>query len=208
MIINRLRTILFLVLTAAGVFLLLTACDKLITETTEITISGYPKANFVAPIDTCCRPCSIQFKDNSDGPRHEYLWDFGDGGSSTAKDPIHLYTAAGNFDVTLLIRDTINNNEDNDIKLNFIYIIDTLFDSANADFSVAPPSGDTAATFTFTELTQGEIRSSFWDFGDGRSSVAASPTHNYDTAGTYLVKMILSSPCDTVEKIKPLVVTN
>jgi len=291
---NRVRTFLFLILTAAGIFLLLNACDKLITETTEITISGYPTAKFVAPIDTCCRPCSVQFFDNSDGPRHEYVWDFGDGDSSTAQDPIHYYTAAGAFDVTLMIRDTINGNEDNEIKLNFIYItdtlnadfvapvdtcclpcslqffdnsyapchvpvyiwdfgdgdsstakdpvhfyetvgsfdvslivrdtltgnedneiklnfiyiIDTLFDSTNADFSVVPPTGDTTVTFTFTEQTPGEISNSFWDFGDGLSSTAAIPTHNYDTAGTYLVRMILSSPCDSVEKIKTLIVTN
>ncbi len=208
MITNRLRTLLFLVVTAAGIFLLVNACDTLVTETTEITLSGYPVAKFVAPIDTCCRPCSIQFLDNSDGPRHQYFWAFGDGDSSTAKNPIHFYTDTGNFDVSLLIRDTIENNEDNDIKLNFIYIIDTLFDSANADFSVLPPSGDTSDTFIFTELTQGLIRNSFWDFGDGRSSTAASPKHFYDTAGTYLVRMILSSPCDSVEKIKTLIVTN
>ncbi|HEX2896613.1 MAG TPA: PKD domain-containing protein, partial [candidate division Zixibacteria bacterium] len=63
-------------------------------------------------------------------------------------------------------------------------------------------------TFDFTELTQGVIVSSFWDFGDGLSSTALNPSHNYDSAGIYTVRMILSSPCDSVEKIKTLVVTN
>ncbi|MGH8015608.1 MAG: PKD domain-containing protein, partial [Candidatus Zixiibacteriota bacterium] len=62
--------------------------------------------------------------------------------------------------------------------------------------------------YTFTELTQGEFNTSFWDFGDGQSSTALSPSHNYDTAGVYMVRLILSSPCDTVEKIKALTVTN
>lgn len=203
---NRSRELVFLFFASLSVFLLFSACDKLITETNEITITGYPLANFVAPVDTCCRPCSVQFFDNSDGPRHEYIWSFGDGDSSTAKDPIHYYTIAGTFDVTLLIRDTINNNEDNIIKLDFIKIIDTLFDSANADFSISPPGGDTLTVFSFTELTQGEIRNYSWNFGDGTTSTLAGPTHDYDTAGTYTVRMFLTSPCDSVEVFKTLIV--
>jgi len=166
-------------------------------------------ADFTASVDSCCLPCSLQFFDNSYSCNEPvYVWDFGDGDSSAAKDPVHIYDSAGSFDVSLFIIDTISGNQDTETKLNFIHVIDTLVDSVGADFSVTPPTGDTSITFTFTELTQGEVTGWFWDFGDNLSSTAESPTHNYDSAGTYLVRMILSSPCDSVEKIKTLIVTN
>jgi PKD repeat protein len=35
-------------------------------------------------------------------PPITYQWNFGDGATSTATDPSHLYAAAGSFNVTLI----------------------------------------------------------------------------------------------------------
>ncbi|MBL8299252.1 MAG: PKD domain-containing protein [Rhodanobacteraceae bacterium] len=40
-----------------------------------------------------------------DGSISSYNWDFGDGGSSAAANPVHRYTAAGNYAVTLTVTD-------------------------------------------------------------------------------------------------------
>ncbi|MDZ7795822.1 MAG: PKD domain-containing protein [Candidatus Marinimicrobia bacterium] len=37
-----------------------------------------------------------------------WLWDFGDGSSSTEKNPVHIYASTGNYDVSLTVSDGIN----------------------------------------------------------------------------------------------------
>lgn len=75
-----------------------------------------------------------------------------------------------------------------------------------ADFQ-APTTGCAPINISFVNNSQ-EIGGStqyFWDFGDGTTSTAASPTHTYTTSGTYLVTLIAqnASSCnfsDTIQK--------
>jgi PKD repeat protein len=55
-----------------------------------------------------CGGLTCTFADRSadaDGNLAEWTWDFGDGESSTARDPNHLYAAGGTYSVTLTARD-------------------------------------------------------------------------------------------------------
>ncbi|HET6226795.1 MAG TPA: M4 family metallopeptidase [Bacteroidia bacterium] len=57
-------------------------------------------ASFTPDVTTACKPATIKFT-NSSINATSYKWDFGDGGTSTDKDPSHDYTAAGTYTVTL-----------------------------------------------------------------------------------------------------------
>jgi PKD repeat protein len=46
-----------------------------------------------------------RFSDTSSGLNTTYLWDFGDGGTSTSQNPSHTYSSYGTFDVTLTVTD-------------------------------------------------------------------------------------------------------
>ena len=48
-----------------------------------------------------------------------WLWDFGDGQTSTQEHPLHAYSASGKYEVKL----TINNGADIEIKTDFIHIL-------------------------------------------------------------------------------------
>ncbi|MFN0152379.1 MAG: PKD domain-containing protein [bacterium] len=48
-------------------------------------------------------PFAIQFADESEGAPSAWRWTFGDGDSSAAQNPAHVYLRAGTFDVTLAI---------------------------------------------------------------------------------------------------------
>ena len=80
----------------------LLGCEKSITKPNYLLID-MPAANFVAEKDTAdCPPFNggFIFKGNF---AESFEWDFGDGSSSTLRDPRHLYLQSGNYPVTLTV---------------------------------------------------------------------------------------------------------
>ena len=60
-------------------------------------------ADFFANItESCKHPIAVQFTNKSYNC-NSYLWDFGDGRTSTQKNPSHTYDSNGNFTVTLIV---------------------------------------------------------------------------------------------------------
>jgi uncharacterized repeat protein (TIGR01451 family) len=60
-------------------------------------------AEFSADVTRGGTPLTVHFTDNSSGVIASYEWDFGDGGSSEEKDPVHVYQSAGNYTVSLTV---------------------------------------------------------------------------------------------------------
>jgi PKD repeat protein len=60
-----------------------------------------PVAEFSATPVQGTAPLSVAFTDLSTGEPTSWLWDFGDGATSTARNPSHTYAAAGAYSVTL-----------------------------------------------------------------------------------------------------------
>jgi PKD repeat protein len=131
-----------------------------------------------------------------------YVWDFGDGSSSTRPNPSHEYTQQGNYVVKLSQRES-NGNTDTIIK------VITIPASGNG------PSGSSSrlasistANFTFDVLvgytvtftnTSKNADTYFWNFGDGLNSTSAAPTvtHDYVGAGPFVVKLNATGPGGT-----------
>ncbi|MEW5800480.1 MAG: thrombospondin type 3 repeat-containing protein [bacterium] len=68
----------------------------------NITLSPLLPAFTVDP-EAGQAPLKVQFTDQSSDQVTSWLWDFGDGESSTSQNPVHTYTRAGIFTVTLTI---------------------------------------------------------------------------------------------------------
>lgn len=47
----------------------------------------------------------VQFTDFSNGAVVSWLWDFGDGQTSTERNPVHVFSEPGEYDVTLTVSD-------------------------------------------------------------------------------------------------------
>ncbi len=60
-----------------------------------------PVADFSAAPSQGTAPLTVQFTDSSTGTPTSWLWDFGDGFTSAAQHPSHLYAAAGTYTVSL-----------------------------------------------------------------------------------------------------------
>lgn len=61
--------------------------------------NDFPVAEFVPP-PAACPPYTVNF--NNTGRGSQFLWDFGDGTTSTERSPTHTYTHAGNYTVRLV----------------------------------------------------------------------------------------------------------
>jgi gliding motility-associated-like protein len=129
----------------------------------------------------CLVTDNVQFTNTSSGPGTlSYTWDFGDGTSSTAKDPAHVYNKKGLYNVKL----TLNNTDGCSASTNFNSLNIAYF---NTNFSNTP----LCRQLSFNSSSYLYPSSSFWEFGDGTSSNSFyNATHVYNTAGTYTVKLI------------------
>src|SRR5690606_24650330 len=157
-----------------------------------ITVNALPSVNFVADDSTAlCPPTTVQFTNLSNpgtSGSTSYLWDFGDGNTSTAVNPVHTYTTAGNRSVTLVVTNSSNCTK-SFTKSQYIQVLQVPtanFTSTNNNTCNVP------ATVNFTNTSVGG-NSYSWDFGDGGTSASASPSHTYSTPGSYAVRLIVSN---------------
>jgi len=118
-----------------------------------------------------------------DGAIVSYHWDFGDGETGTGKTATHSYADDGTYTVTLTVTDDDGASD----SASRTVIVSGTFSSATspnqpptADFSYSPSSPTTADTVQF------------WDFGDGTTSTAQNPTHQYADDGTYTVTLTVT----------------
>jgi PKD repeat protein len=63
-----------------------------------------------------------------------------------------------------------------------------------ANFSGSPTSGIVPLTVNFTDLSTGSITSWNWTFGDGGTSTAQNPSHQYTSTGTFTVSLTVTGP--------------
>jgi len=73
-------------------------------RTGYINVVAPPKAAFDADITFGSSPLVVQFSDRSTGTPKEWIWNFGDGTTSTKRHPSHAYTGEGVYPVSLTIQ--------------------------------------------------------------------------------------------------------
>lgn len=157
------------------------------TASGTITILGDPIANFTANISSICASEAVILTNTSVGAT-SYIWDFGDGSSSTLTNPLHYYNSPGTYNVKL-IATNIYGCQDIEIKSNFI----TVNPTPTATISATPYSTcDVNTIFQFTG-TANNIATWSWNFGDGSTSTLQNPTHQYSGSGSYPIRLIVTS---------------
>jgi len=116
-----------------------------------------------------------------------YLWEFGDGQTSTAVDPIHTYLDDGFYQVTLTAF-----NQCGQMEFTTQIEIATL---PVADFDFSNPQGCAPHIVQFTNTSSSNSDSFFWEFpgGNPASSSATNPEVEYTVAGTYDVSLTVTN---------------
>jgi PKD repeat protein len=138
-------------------------------------------------------PLTVNFTDTSvvtgSAAITDWLWNFGDGTTSTSQNPTKVYSAAGTYTTTLTITDSVNSLTST-FTGGTVTVTAVVAGSVSARFTRSPAAGEAGVTlFTFadtsTETGDGNIDTWEWDFRDGTTSALQNPTHTYAAAGTY-----------------------
>ena len=157
----------------------------------------------------CLPNATIQFTNTttiSDGtqPQLTYLWNFGDGATSTDISPAHTYSGTGPFNVNLTT--TSNNGCVHSISQS----VATIFAQPVAQFT-APAEVCLGAAVNLQDQSttaNSNITSWNWNFGDGTTSTQQNPVKNYAAAGNYTITLTVTTAagCTSVPVSKPVVV--
>jgi PKD repeat protein len=150
-----------------------------------------PNSPPTAGFTVSCKGFTCTFTDastDSDGQVTGWSWDFGDSGTSTDRNPSHIYTSEGTKTVTLISTD--NRGGTGTITKQITVTPPSPNVPPVADFSSA--CADLVCTFTdaSTDPDGGQVTGWSWDFGDGGSSIAQNPSHEYGGPATYDVVLI------------------
>ena len=140
-----------------------------------------PVPSFTSNVTAGTPPTIVQFTDTSANTPTSWAWTFGDGGTSTLKNPSHQYTTAGTYSVTLKVSNAGGSNTLT--RTNYISV--TSVAPPVAGFTGTPTSGVSPLTAAFTDASTNSPASWVWTFGDGGTSTLKNPSHQYTTAGTY-----------------------
>ncbi|MCM3734494.1 collagenase [Bacillus cytotoxicus] len=130
---------------------------------------------------------AIQFKSDSskaeDRKIVSYLWDFGDGNTSTEANPTHAYEKEGTYTATVTITDDKGKESKEQMTVTVDRARETYYGEENSAIQFKSDNSKTEGR---------KIVSYLWDFGDGNTSTEANPTHAYEKEGTYTATVTMT----------------
>jgi len=171
------------------------------------------KPNYISVINTVaafiadttfsnCPPLPVNFTSTSTGIDNgtTYLWNFGDGATSTMMNPFHIYTHSGWFDVSLIVT---NSNGCSD-TMN----IDSFIHIGGPTANVVTNLSGMCLPITACFQANSNSVSYIWNFGDGTVLTNGQDTacHTYTSAGNFIPQVIISDGmgCTYTYQIPPI----
>ena|GEM_PF-1919213 len=165
----------------------LTASDGVRSSLSMVDLmatSAAPSASFSWSPSSPVSGQPVQFTDTSGGSPLSWVWSFADGDSSTLRNPSHVFASPGTYPVSLLVT-----NENGSSTVGRLLTV-TLGGGTSIDFTVSDASSglplpslgegyEASAGQLLRFSATGAIGAVSWDFGDGTSSVEASPVKSF-----------------------------
>jgi len=128
-----------------------------------------------------------------DGDTLTFAWNFGDGAEATGMMPTHTYSAAGNFQVSLVVSDGKASSDPAHATATITAPAVNLAPVADPGGPyAAEPGQDIAFDGSGSADPNGDALSYSWDFGDGSSATGVAPTHAYAAIGSYTVSLVVN----------------
>lgn len=164
-------------------------CVRTDTFTNYMQITE-PNVSFTTVDTFVCAGQDVNFANASDGngrPIGDYLWDFGDGNTSTVENPVHQYMSEGVYDICLTVTDTSGCNN--------TFCITSLVHVVNPQAEFAADSLQASCPILVTNFADSSFNAIgwSWDFGDGiGTSTIQNPSYTYVTSGSFDVRLVVT----------------
>ncbi|MBO9730550.1 MAG: PKD domain-containing protein [Chitinophaga sp.] len=157
-------------------------CNAPQTQTKALRVAINVVAAFTLP-DTVCAGTTLKMVNNTLGGE-SFTWTFEDDPTATSSDPypIHTFKRSGRWKVSLLVLDPNTCNKKDSISK---YIL--VADPPVADFEFSPVKPIENTPVQFVNTSSADAVHFLWNFGDGDTTTARSPSHQYLRTGTYNV---------------------
>lgn len=163
------------------------------SDRAAINVVVYPPvdANFNFIRNLGCSEDTVKFV-NSTTNGISFVWQFGDGYSSTAYNPTHIYNYHIPYTVKLF---AYSPNGCIDSSIQNVDVSHT--DSARFTVASNVACQSVAVNFVNNSIITAGAATYAWSFGDGTTSAAVSPAHTFTNAGTYNVMLVVNDtiPC-------------
>jgi gliding motility-associated-like protein len=187
------------------------AGQNTLTRTQYITVYEPPTVSFTGTPTAGCFPLKVTFTESSTpgagNTNVAWAWDFGDGKTSTARNPTTTYQTSGSFTVTLKVTNDkgCTRTVSKSAFINVNNGVTASFTNSQATVCSAP------ASISFTNTSTGPPTLSYqWDFGDGSPlDFTQNPVHVFNTNGSFTVTLITRSTAgceDTARTAVPIVI--
>lgn len=181
---------------------IITGCSDTLELDNAVCIGN--TVDFSVSTEDVCQDATVLFTDESLIGADSVRWTFGDGTTSSAANPGHIYTSPGCYTVTLE---------------RFLGNCSSIFQYANCINVNTPPNVtynnnnsvgcSLPHIVNFAGIPQtSDIVSWSWDFGDGQAASTQNPVHNYTDYGNYIVTLTVtnSDGCTFEYSNNPIVV--
>ncbi|HET6225888.1 MAG TPA: PKD domain-containing protein [Bacteroidia bacterium] len=176
------------------------------TISQQVKIKPIPAFRFFATEREGCEEFQTAFYDSSSvsgGKITKWLWDFGDGNLSYRRYPLHTFSDAGNYFVTLQI--TSSYGCEISRKLDYPIVVHP---KPTAAFLATPTEvGIEQPTVQFMDVSSEAILWD-WDFGDHKTSIEQNPFHTYTQVGKFTVTQIAISEYGCTDTVSHTVQVN
>jgi len=172
-----------------------------INESVVPVAANPPVAAFSGTPLTILEGQTVTFTDASQYAA-SWAWNFGDSQTSTTQNPVHTYTTAGVYTVTLTVTNGLGS--DDEVKTDYIHVNPNT-NPPVAQFSASATNINVGASINFTDLSTNNPTSWAWTFEGATpaSSTSQNPTAiTYPSAGTYSVTLTATSTNGSDSEVK------
>ncbi|MBS1582733.1 MAG: PKD domain-containing protein, partial [Bacteroidetes bacterium] len=160
------------------------ACNNTLHALVPIDVQTPPTITLPPIIAEGCAPLTAHFPSGLSNQPVTYLWTLGDGTTSPAPAPVHVYNA-GTYTVSLTVTTPIG-------------CVGHATNTGQVIAHAPPVAAFTADPWhtnmdapqvQFTDQSTGAVSTWTWNFGDQGSSGSPDPSHTYTAPGTYAVQL-------------------
>lgn len=165
-----------------------------VTDAITIVVNGAPVAEVSSDLNGGEASIDISFigdQSTDDVGIESYLWTFEPGQTSTDVNPLHTFTTAGTYNVTLTVTDEGGLEDTTTIEI--IITAPNQAPVAVASSNVTGGIVPLEVEFTGDQSTDDlGVESYLWTFEPGETSAEANPTYTFNDIGVYTVELTVT----------------